>query len=80
MAAVQQRTHERLKQTTLELSRHIVASDKRFELISKTCEARRQQLILIQQDLSYITEALKRLQRICDLQNHQTSDASAETK
>jgi len=79
MAAVQQRTHQSLKQTSSELFRHTSASDKRFHLISKNCEARRGQLVLIQQDLLYITETLRRLQRLCDLHKSQTSDVSPES-
>lgn len=78
MAAVQQHTHQRLKQTSSELFRHTSASDKRFNQVSKNCEARRGQLVLIQQDLLYITETLRRLQRLCDMQICQPSDVPPE--
>ncbi|DBA74210.1 TPA: hypothetical protein ACH3X1_011003 [Trebouxia sp. C0004] len=79
MATVQQRTHQSLEQTSSELFRHTSASDKRLHLFSKDCEARRGQLVLIQQDLLYITETLRRLQRLCDLQNSQKSDDLPES-
>ncbi len=79
MAAVQQRTHQSLKQTSSELFRHTSASDKRFNQVSQNCEARRDQLVSIQQDLLYITETLRRLQRLCDLQTSQLSDVPPES-
>ena len=79
MAAVQQRTHQSLKQTSSDLIRHTGASDKRFHVVSKNGEARREQLVLIQQDLLYITETLRRLQRLCDLQNSQSSEVPLES-
>ena len=78
MAAVQQRTHQSLKQTSAELIRQTNSSDKRLHVVSKNGEARRKQLVLIQQDLLYITETLRRLQRLCDLQNSQSSDVPPE--
>ena len=78
MAAVQQRTHQSLKQTS-ELFRHTSASEKRFNQVSQNCEARKGQLVLIQQDLLYITETLRRLQRLCDLQISQPSDVPPES-
>ena len=66
MASVQQQTLGTLTATSRSLSEHISTSRKRLELVSVDREARVAQLSLLQQDLQYIFEALKRMQRICD--------------
>ncbi len=78
MAGVQQRTLEKLLRTSEEVSQHVRLSDKRFELVSRNCEARRGQLALLQQDLQYISQALRRLQRLCDSQTEQRPEPPAD--
>lgn len=72
MALEQQHILESLTATSRSLSEHITASNKQFESVSATREARLAQLLLLQQDLRYIFEALTRMQRSCD-------DARADT-
>lgn len=66
MALVQQHILETLTATSQSLSEHVTASNKLFESVSATREARLAQLLLLQQDLRYIFEALTRMQRSCD--------------
>ena len=68
MTDVQQQTLQRLSTTSQKVADQVAISHKRLELVNKDCEARRAQLLLLQQDLLYITQALRRMQRLCDQQ------------
>lgn len=71
MADVQQRTLETLNHTEEQLSKHVRVSSKRLDVVSRQSEACIGQLVSLQQDLQYITETLRRLQRLCDLHTDQ---------
>ena len=66
MASVQSHTLAALTETSQKLSGHIETSQKQLETVTTTRDARIAQLSVLQQDLRYIFEALRRMQRLCD--------------
>lgn len=66
MTSVQLRIEERLRATSQEATQHLAASSKRLVAVTKDSDGRASQLVQLQQDLLYITQALRRMQRLCD--------------